>query len=102
MKKMNLAAHLAFVMVIPKSAPEIRAMAEVVILENAYVHIYILRKKYYIITEFAMSIREILLLLQLPYEVTFHEMTRVGNIVMESKSALMTACRLHLMVQTKI
>ena len=41
-------------------------------------------------------------LLQLPYEVTFHEMTRVGNIVMESKSALMTACRLHLMVQTKI
>ena len=98
MKKMNLAAHLAFVMVIPKSAPEIRAMAEVVILENAYVHIYILR----IITEFAMSIREILLLLQLPYEVTFHEMTRVGNIVMESKSALMTACQLHLMVQTKI
>ena len=41
MKKMNLAAHLAFVMVIPKSAPEIRAMAEVVILENAYVHTYI-------------------------------------------------------------
>ena len=63
-------------------------------------HIYI--NYYYIITEFAMTMRAILLLLQLPYEVTFHEMTRVGNIVMESKSALMTACRLHLMVQTKI
>ena len=98
MKKMNLAAHLAFVMVIPKSAPEIRAMAEVVILENACVHTH--THYYYIITEFAMSMRE--LLLQLPYEVTFHEMTRVGNIVMESKSALMTACQLHLMVQTKI
>ena len=38
---MNLAAHLAFVMVIPKSAPETKAMAEVVILENASVHTHI-------------------------------------------------------------
>ena len=92
---MNLAVHLAFVMVIPKSAPETKAMAEVVILENASVHTHI-------ITKFAMLMHEILILLQLPYEVTFREMTKVGNIVMESKSALMTACRLHLMAQTKI
>ena len=84
-------------MVIPKSAPETKAMAEVVILENASVHTH-----NYIITKFAMLMHEILILLQLPYEVTFREMTKVGNIVMESKSALMTACRLHLMVQTKI
>ena len=95
---MNLAVHLAFVMVIPKSAPETKAMAEVVILENASVHTHIQD----IITKFAVLMHEILILLQLPYEVTFREMTKVGNIVMESKSALMTACRLHLMAQTKI
>ena len=49
-----------------------------------------------------MLMHEILILLQLPYEVTFREMMKVGNIVMESKGALMTACRLHLMAQTKI
>ena len=53
---MNLAVHLAFVMVIPKSAPETKAMAEVVILENASVHTHI-----NIITKFAMLMHEILI-----------------------------------------
>ena len=52
---MNLAVHLAFVMVIPKSAPETKAMAEVVILENASVHTHSL------ITKFAMLMHEILI-----------------------------------------